>query len=975
MFWLFPMALGFAPVDSDLAPGPEAPHLSRNVALQIRWNSTPLVRDFQNRWGPWAIRWDQRNGSPRGLLGGGLPAEYAEQMLDDLARLAGVPREDLAWDFRKARGDRQVIHFRHSRDGTPIEGAGVDLFIQAGSIHLVLASLHRPNLDLEPRPGELILPLGRDGRIQYFVVTRSETDDTVTYRDRAGQLVNRYSKRHYLDVTTEERTVGDPLIQVPARLITVSNETATQITGDDGSHELEPPIDVQAQGPYLKLNDQGRLVEVDDVWDEVLDWDVDLSPAASSVLHHFYVVRDWLEATRPDHDWLPMQVTANVELSGTCNAYYSNGTINFYAEGGGCVDFGRIADVIYHEYGHGIHQYIMESGTYASDVSEGSSDFVAATILDDPYLSPGYAGPGTYIRELDTDKIYPDDITGEVHNDGQVWGSFLWNLRELWEEEYGAEAGWQMVDTLFLEALSYGPTMTDLGDAVLSADDDDGDITNGTPHVCELMSLLDHHGLAPSSLSMVTLDHEPISSAGSFDDSYIARWNLAELLPDCPELGLDESSPMLFYAVDPPTGATLDEMVFQGIFPDTDESGYLAAIPRQRAGSRVVYYLSWTLADDAETQYSHGGSADGLYSFFVGDRQELWCSDFEGGMEPWTTGPGYPGQPVDASWYSQWEVGEPQGQTYSPDSAWSGSQVLATALDGIGLYAKNNVQYVMTPDLDLSDANDYMLLLSFRRWLTVEDGQYDHATVWALQAEDQDPWMEPLWQNPASEEGDQHTLDMGWVQSDLDLRAFLQPGDSARLAWTLDSDSGLEYGGWHLDDVCLFTLADVPGHYRVRDLEATLYSTGVQLTWTQPFIEPLGETVLVRNDGGWPGGPDDGVVIARDLEPRWGFSVSAVDRDPPSGGIAYYAVFASAQQGQWYYDLVDGDNAVAVPISGGDSQSEPDTGSAAGETSTQGSPPSARSECGCSSTNNDLAGLWLLLPALLLSRRRRSSRE
>lgn len=38
-------------------------------------------------------------------------------------------------------------------------------------------------------------------------------------------------------------------------------------------------------------------------------------------------------------------------------------------------------------------------------------------------------GPVHCLRRLDTDKMYPDDLDGEVHDDGEIWSHALWDLR------------------------------------------------------------------------------------------------------------------------------------------------------------------------------------------------------------------------------------------------------------------------------------------------------------------------------------------------------------------------------------------------------------------------------------------------------------------------------------------------------------------------------------------------------------------
>ena len=48
------------------------------------------------------------------------------------------------------------------------------------------------------------------------------------------------------------------------------------------------------------------------------------------------------------------KITSTVNINDSCNAYY-DGNVNFFQKGGGCNNTGRIADVNYHEWGHGVH--------------------------------------------------------------------------------------------------------------------------------------------------------------------------------------------------------------------------------------------------------------------------------------------------------------------------------------------------------------------------------------------------------------------------------------------------------------------------------------------------------------------------------------------------------------------------------------------------------------------------------------------
>ncbi len=113
--------------------------------------------------------------------------------------------------------------------------------------------------------------------------------------------------------------------------------------------------------------------------------------------------------------------------------------------GKGGVDDAEDGEVILHELGHQIH--FSQSSTFfgteeAGAVSEGFGDYWAATVSEwatggepDPaciaeWDSISYtAGPVHCLRRLDSTRMYPDGLTGEVHRDGTIWSHALWNLR------------------------------------------------------------------------------------------------------------------------------------------------------------------------------------------------------------------------------------------------------------------------------------------------------------------------------------------------------------------------------------------------------------------------------------------------------------------------------------------------------------------------------------------------------------------
>ena len=60
--------------------------------------------------------------------------------------------------------------------------------------------------------------------------------------------------------------------------------------------------------------------------------------------------RGWL----PANSWLNLVQVSNVNIIDTCNAFYNGSSINFYRSGGGCSNTGEIAAVFDHEWGHAL---------------------------------------------------------------------------------------------------------------------------------------------------------------------------------------------------------------------------------------------------------------------------------------------------------------------------------------------------------------------------------------------------------------------------------------------------------------------------------------------------------------------------------------------------------------------------------------------------------------------------------------------
>ena len=94
-------------------------------------------------------------------------------------------------------------------------------------------------------------------------------------------------------------------------------------------------------------------------------------------------------------------------------------------------------DVIFHEYGHGPSNRLVGGGNLGGGaqtgaLGEGWSDVIATTINNDPVLGEYVTGNATRgIRRVaynNSPLTYANLCSGacEVHNDGEIWASTLW---------------------------------------------------------------------------------------------------------------------------------------------------------------------------------------------------------------------------------------------------------------------------------------------------------------------------------------------------------------------------------------------------------------------------------------------------------------------------------------------------------------------------------------------------------------------
>ncbi|WP_290701093.1 T9SS type A sorting domain-containing protein [Lacinutrix sp.] len=141
--------------------------------------------------------------------------------------------------------------------------------------------------------------------------------------------------------------------------------------------------------------------------------------------------------------------------NGGDNSFYTGGTLNF---GEGCVDDGEDADVILHELGHGLHDWLTNGSlSQVNGLSEGSGDYWANSYKRSlGQWSPSDAARNWVFgwdghnecwngRTTVVTAQYPGGLVGQIHADGQMWAT---TLMEIWED-----IGKEKTDKAFLEGL------------------------------------------------------------------------------------------------------------------------------------------------------------------------------------------------------------------------------------------------------------------------------------------------------------------------------------------------------------------------------------------------------------------------------------------------------------------------------------------------------------------------------------------
>ena len=544
------------------------------------------------------------------------------------------------------------------------------------------------------------------------------------------------------------------------------------------------------------------------------------------------VIHDHLKNWIPSFTGMDFSLPTNIDVAGSCNAFYNGSSINFYAVGGGCLSYATVADVVYHEYGHGINDNFYSSfGSSFSNgaMNEGYADWWAISITLNPILGVGGddTDPTAFIRRYDIDpKAYPDDIVSEVHADGEIIAGAWWDTYL----ELGSNFNTTM--QLFVDAFPGLQANTFNGDEgsaytsvlidVLQADDvpsngGDNDITNGTPNGNEIVTAFAIHGITLISNGQLT--HTDILSANASAPIDVQ----ADLTLNFPFTNYLQGV-MLNYSLN--NSGTWSQVAMT----NTSGTTYDGQIPAQPIGTLVKYYVS-SVDINNQTAAVEPVAADVPvdpnvpYYILVGMDMtgEDDVGDFNQTFGAWTIG-----VPDDNATTGMWTATIPLGSYQTPgdpntivqtdDDHTPGGDICfvtgnaSTTSDGIGTADVDGGKTTLeTPTFDLSAYTNPVF--TYWKWYTNNPpgGANPSADWWQvyLSNDNGSTWI------PVE---DTKTGERKWRRNAFRVQDYLSPSaqvkmrfvasDSIRPGQNLDGGSLIEAA---LDDIRLWENEDVSG--------------------------------------------------------------------------------------------------------------------------------------------------------------------
>ncbi len=619
-----------------------------------------------------------------------------------------------------------------------------------------------------------------------------------------GDLVASQSEVYDVDVSgtvsglatpgTFPDTFSHPPVETPLPEMSVTSvDGETTYTDRNGQFVLDVSdpdavVDSELRGRWVDVFDQGGVdlepsqvinspFEVDLVFNESPE---QFETAQVNGALHTTNTHNFFKDRQPDFDAIDRALRCNVNIDDFCNANFSAALvgINFFRAQGGCRN-SAYSSVIAHEYGHFT---VFSLGLAQGAFGEGFSDVVANLQYNDHIIGRDFRGPGTRIRNtVAANRQFP--CSGGVHFCGQLVAGVWWDIKKNIEDAMGESEGLDYTRQLFtswaritIGGIGGNSAHAQTAIEVLTADDDDANICNGTPffdEICDAFALHNIQCPALSALSFAYPEGRPES-----------------LLPQ-EQVVIPVNVETLDF--DPIPGTGMLHFRFSGIgtFATTpliqsieNPNQYEARLPRAFCGETLEYYFSAEIGTGQRFNDPCNAPNERYSAFASGVSRALF--DFEDG-NGWTVS-------GDAT-AGQWEVGTPLGFGLSgdPTEDFDGSgQCFLTGNTGDAGDVDEGVTILTSPVFDATGLDNP--IITYARWYSNTEGTHPQSDVMIVEISNNggETWtaLEEIGPGGAAVFG-------GWRRSIVPIGNIVAQSDRMQVRFVVDDfagDSNIEAG-------------------------------------------------------------------------------------------------------------------------------------------------------------------------------------
>ncbi len=421
--------------------------------------------------------------------------------------------------------------------------------------------------------------------------------------------------------------------------------------------------------------------------------------------------------------------------------------------------------IIYHEFGH--HLGYVNGVSGSSAYHEGMADTVAMLVSDEPEMGIGSRGAcAEGARSAQNSIQYPCRCPSDVHECAPLLSGCFWELRNrLLASDPSTYR--RILASLAIASIPMhvgGMIGPDIFLTLLTLDDDDGDLANGTPHWNQLQSAFERHGMTEagfplgSGLSGAALAFTITGELGSPTPSggevpfEVAVGSLYGNIP------LDGDARL---AIDQNGDGVFLEIALARIAPNR----YTGSVPAPSCGMHPRFYLRATTTTGRSATWPTRAPEECATLAVFADSLLLAEFQFDSGLDGWTQDP--PASWVQAAPNVLFAPG-------LPDHDWN--LALSSYAQAKNVFSDDQVRScsITSPLISTRSAGLHgAALLTYSRWFDASSASGDVLRVEV--AYDGGPWVEVEHVGPKGPDAVG-----GWRHSSI----VLEPSDDVRLRFS-----------------------------------------------------------------------------------------------------------------------------------------------------------------------------------------------